>query len=168
MFHFLQNGFVQNQRAGQGYDRSECLVILEPVPDGSEAAHGEASDVSILALVRERECLPGEFHQLFSNEFTVAVHCVIQIHGVVTGRHHDCQILLLSPPLDPCTEDPVRIVSDDSVKQIECLVRFSLFSSRHSRKISLVCGQDHEERNRPSHCLCHKVNLKYCHDALLF
>ena len=59
------------QRRGQGDDPAEGIVVLQTVAHGAEAAHAQATDEGVLALVRQREHPPGDLDQLLADPLAV-------------------------------------------------------------------------------------------------
>ncbi len=111
----------------RGADRSEGFRILQAVDDGAKPAHGEAADVGVLPVPGEREGTTGEIHQLFADKGTIHFigHGVIHRIYFFSRRHHHSQVPVLRPGLYPGAADPIGIIPENTVEQVEVLKGFS-------------------------------------------
>ena len=140
-------------------------MVLQAVAQSSESAHGQTADVGILSLAGQGEGFAGKFHQFPANVVTVHgnIPWLIQIEGILSGGHDNCQIMFLGIALNACAVQPVGVTAHDSVKQIQRLERLVLSLLGRGAKIQLICGQDHTQGNSSSQSLRLKCHMKYSH-----
>lgn len=99
---------------------------LRPFLRAPYPAHGQSADKGILPFGGEGEHFPGGFHQFLADELAVVVagNRLVHVEHVVAGGHDHRQIVLLGVALDPGSRHPVYRTPEDSVEQIEGLIRF--------------------------------------------
>ena len=95
-------------------------MIFQTIADCTVSAHGQPGDKGIFPSVREWEHLPGDLHQLMSDQFPVVImgSLLVYIEHIVTGRHDHSQVLFLRPSLDIRARYPVRIIPENAVQEI--------------------------------------------------
>ena len=158
----LQHG-VQNQRGGKGRHGAEGLGMLQAVDNGPKAAHGKAAQEGILPPGGQGEGAPGEVHQLLADEPAVigAGLGVIHIEAVVAAGHHHSQVAVLGPALHPGAADPVGIVAEDAVEQVQGFK--GTLRRRAAGAQGFVGGQHHLDGHGAHQGLGEEIALEQCH-----
>ena len=121
--HLTGTGFKKMNGRRQGDDVAESIGVFHTVAQRTKAAHGKTADKGVFSFIGEWEYSAGDLHQLFADEFPIVVigGDAVDIEGVISGRHHDRQILFFCPALDAGVGDPAGIVSQKTVHEVQGL-----------------------------------------------
>ena len=111
---------------GKGSHAGKLLRVVEGVHAGAAAAHGQAGDEVVLALVGCREPVVHQRHQLIGEEIEhVVADAEIRPVGVVgvqgAGHDHD-QVALAGIQFNIALADPVGAVAEGTVQQPQNLI----------------------------------------------
>ncbi len=154
------------QGAGQANDPGKQMGIPQSVGDGSITAHGQAANEGVFPVMRESEHVPGHINQFFDERRIVFAVClVVSVKPVVAAWHDDSQAVVRGPAQNPGPCDPVGIVAENAMEQVEGFERCVFFPL--PVKSCLVTGKDGVKRNRTHESLRKEVHFGQCHGSVL-